>query len=195
MLFHSLIRKTLAGIFALGASLALLATPATAQQFDSAYTKLDATTCQDLDPSMFGGGEEDTSGYQACVGYNNMLVFVADGDLRMFVSYGADALNEISAHQTLSPFNTIHDTLEWRLKLVNGDWQPFATILRYFTDSGDGDKSQILIVTKLEPGNSCHVAYIDATLTPDANVIARQFADNEAENFNCQTDDIFMVPS
>ncbi|MCB9992404.1 MAG: hypothetical protein H6873_01975 [Hyphomicrobiaceae bacterium] len=175
--------------------LALGVTSAMAQSIDSAYTSINLDECQTVPPSAFGDTSED-SAYWACVGYNNSLVLVSEGDLRMFVSYGDSAINETAWHQTLPAFNELNDTLEWRLKKVDGNWVPFATIVRYFTDAGDGsEKGEILVVTRLEPGNTCHVAYVDAKLTPDANVVARQFADQFAPTFNCVVDEIHTVPS
>lgn len=197
-ILKSLHTETLLSRFALIATtataLALGSSSAIAQQIDSAYTKIDLDICQQIDPMTFGD-DSGQSGYWACVGYNNSLVFVAEGDLRFFVSYGDDALNEISKSQTLPAFNTINDTLEWRMENVNGNWVPFATILRYYTDSGDGDRGEVLVVTKLEAGNSCHVGYVDARLTPNANVAARNIADQFAKNFDCRSEDIHLVPS
>ncbi len=36
---------------------------------------------------------------------------------------------------------------------------------------------------------------LDECLLVDANEIARNFADFEAPNFNCETDKFFMIPS
>ena len=191
--------KTILSCFTLPVTALLVlmlgATAAMAQTIDSAYTSIDLEKCQSVPPATFGDDSND-SAYWACLGYDNSLVLVSEGDLRMFVSYGDNAINEDSWHQTLPQFNNLNDTLEWRLKQVNGKWVPFATIVRYFTDPGDGgDKGEVLVVTKLEPGNTCHVAYIDAKLTPNANEIARQFADQFAEDFNCAVDEIHNVPS
>jgi hypothetical protein len=78
-----------------------------------------------------------------------MPVRVAEGDLRFLVSYGANAAGEIAAGQTVPQFNTINETLEWRL---DGAGRAFATILRFFTD-GEGEKEQILVVTRLGAGD------------------------------------------
>lgn len=174
--------------------LALGTSSAMAQQIDSAYTKIDLDICQQIDATALGD-DSGQSGYWACVGYNNALVFVAEGDLRFFVSYGDGALNEMSSSQTLPAFNTINDTLEWRMQRVNGEWVPFATILRYYTESGDGDNGEVLVITKLEAGNSCHVGYVDAQLTSNANVAARNIADQFAKDFNCRTEETHLVPS
>jgi len=166
---------------------------ANAASFDSVYTKLNLKDCKLVKPA---GTEVADGASYACMGYDNTLVYVAEGDLRMFVSYGLNALREKAVEQTLPAFNTINNTLEWRLIYENGKWKPFATILRWYTQSGDGSetKGEVLVVTKLEPGNVCHVAYINARLVPEANKIARQIADTNVAGFNCQSDKTINVP-
>ncbi|VAW19118.1 hypothetical protein MNBD_ALPHA12-731 [hydrothermal vent metagenome] len=167
--------------------------PSHAASFDSVYTKLDLNDCKQI---PYSATEVADGASYACMGYDNTLVYVAEGDLRMFVSYGLNALKEKAAQQTLPAFNTINDTLEWRLIYENGKWQPFATILRWYTQSGDpsSQKGEILVVTKLEPGNVCHVAYINARLVPEANKIARDIADKTVAGFNCKTDKAINIP-
>ncbi len=167
--------------------------PANAASFDSVYTKLNLKDCKLVQPP---GTEVASGASYACMGYDNTLVYVAKGDQRMFVSYGLNALKEKAVGQTLPQFNTIDNKLEWRLIYENNKWKPFATILRWFTQSGDNSqpKGEVLVVTKLKPGNVCHVAYINAKLTPDANKIARRIADTKVANFNCKTDKIISVP-
>lgn len=132
----------------------------------------------------------------ACLGYDNIPVYVTEGDLRMFVSFGLGAIREKAAEQTLPTFNNIGDTLEWRVEYKNGKWVPFATILRWYTQVGDGSgpDGEVLVVTKLEPGNVCHVARIIADLIPYANEEARRFADTRVAGFDCASDRIFRVP-
>ncbi len=191
---------------ALAALAALSPLPTLAQteasQYTSVYTKIDLDQCTPITNAQLGlpeSGEEEMGtdgGRWACLGYNNELVYVAEGDLRMFVSFGAGALQEPAASQTLPQFNTIGETLEWRLVYKDEQWVPFATILRWKTQVGDGSEpdGEMLIVTKLEAGNVCHVAHVDARKTPNANEVARQFADTQAAGFTCSSDKIFYVP-
>lgn len=174
------------GIAAL--TLALTA-PAYAQgNIDSAYTQINLDECLVLNADDFGAS-------WSCPGYKGFPLYVAEGDLRFFVSFGFGAPDERAASQTLGPFNTIHTTLEWRLNNETGDFKPFATILRYFLeDIGNGIDDEVLVITKIEPGNTCHIAYVDAKTTPNANVVARRYADNEAPSFNCETDRPFNQP-
>jgi len=161
-----------------------------AQNIKSEYSKLDLNECLLLDADDMGASF-------ACAGYRGFPIYVAEGDLRMFVSYGFGAPNEKAAEQTLPQFNTINETLEWRLLQVNDNWIPFATILRWFLEDGDPatPDGQVLVVTKIEANNTCHIAYVDAQLVANANEIARNFADNESADFNCETDEIYYVPS
>lgn len=157
--------------------------PAVAE-ISSAYTKLDLEKgCKLVRSNPDEGGWAEFR----CKGYNGMNVRVAEGDLRYFVSYGPNAGKQRAATQTLGPFNTIHHTLEWRVEKQGGKWVPFATILRYFWDSGDGRKGQTLVVTRLDGNEACHVAHIKADGNPKANVEARRAADTLARTFDCAT--------
>ncbi len=161
----------------LGVALVVAASvPAAAQQ--STYTSLDLGKCRQepIDPR-----DPLQSGVWHCDGYAGIPVLVMEGDLRFFVSYGQFADTEFAAEQTLPPFNTISDTLEWRLDAAG---VPFATILRFFTDTGDGAQRQILVVTRIE-SPACHIAYVDAGANPNANDLARQAADLFARSFHC----------
>jgi hypothetical protein len=161
----------------------LLLSSGAAEELSSAYTKLDPKACKDVTPLDAGG----YGGVSKCKGYAGIEVRVAEGDLRMFVSYGADAAKQTAAEQTLPQFNTIGDTLEWRL----ADGKPFATILRYCWDSDNGEGST-LVVTKLGKMDACHVGYVSATGNPNANVLARTVADTLARGFDCANDRVYQ---
>jgi len=164
---------TLLGIF--------LAWPAAADGIDSAYTRIQLEACPQIetaeeDEGTFGGSWQ-------CPGYQGQTVYVAEGDLRMFVSFGPAAADEPAATQTLPSFNTVNDTLEWRLR----DGVPFATILRWFPSLDEGARTgSVLIVTQLKPGGgTCQVARIDAEANRNANALARQAADTLAGSYDC----------
>ncbi|MGH6864871.1 MAG: hypothetical protein ACREDO_01515 [Methyloceanibacter sp.] len=61
-----------------------------------------------------------------CAGYEGIDVRVAEGDLRIIVSYGPNADTQSAAYETLPQFNNIGDKLEWRVRLEGGKWRPFA---------------------------------------------------------------------
>ncbi len=163
------------------ALLLLSAAPARAGEVSSLYTSLDLDKCKLVESNPDEGG----SAVWDCKGHEGMRVRVAEGDLRFFVSYGPDAAKQTAAGQTLGPFNNIHGTLEWRVERKGQRWAPFATILRYFWDSGDGRKGQTLVVTKLGPDDACHIAHVETAGNPRANEMARDAADRHARDFDC----------
>jgi hypothetical protein len=183
-----------ARITILAAAFVLVATPLAAAGFTSDYTDLDLDECTLMESYELGASF-------ACPGYKGYPLYVEEGDLRFFVSYGFGAPDELAARQTFPAFNYVGNTIEWRLSNASGDWRPVATILRWFTDRTGEDlpEGQILVVTKIEPGNTCHIAYIDTQLlaTPDANPnqIARDWADEFAADFACGKDEPHYYPS
>lgn len=149
---------------------------------ESAYTplKLEACSQRPTDPR-----EELPWSLWDCEGYGGIALLIGESDLRFTVAYGIGGAADPGESQTLPPFNTIGQTMEWRLDDAG---QPFATILRYFTDTGEaGAEGQVLVVTKLGD-RSCHVAYVDALANEDANTLARSAADLIAPNFRCDVD-------
>lgn len=163
-------------------------TSAYAAPAQSRYVKFHLDQC-----TVVERDEESGSIVQRCTGSDGFAFYVAEGDLRFFVGYGPNGREQRSFNQTLPPFNSINDTLELRSRI--GANKPHATILRYFTDSGMGDgspKGQVLVVTKLDGDEACHMAYVDALANSNANELARQAADS-SENFDCATDEPRIV--
>ncbi len=158
---------------------AAMTAPAVAQT--SVYTSLDPATCtqRPVDPR-----NELPLIIRDCAGHDGINVLVAESDGRISVSYGISGPAELGTGQTLPEFNTIGDTLEWRLDTAG---TAYATILRYHTQTDGGPEGQVLVVTRLGDA-SCHVAYVDALANPDANELARQAADLIALNFACDVD-------
>lgn len=170
------------------AVLTLGAAPVSAQSgFTSAYTDLDLDTCLVLDADDFGAS-------WACPGYKGFPLMVQEADLRFSLSYGFNVEKNSAGFQTLPPFNRLGSKLEWRLSNATGRWFPIATIVRYHTaDSETGeDSGEVLVVSQIAEGNSCHIAYIDAKANADANGLARQAAD-KAGHFDCQTDEVEVI--
>jgi hypothetical protein len=158
-----------------------LAGPAQAA-FESAYTDTDLADCLLLEA-------DDFSAAWACPGYRGYPVHVVEGDLRFYIGYGFNAPDERVASQTLPPFNNLGPRMEWRLSNASGRWMPVATIVRYVTDNADdieGPNGEVLVVSQIEPGNSCHIAYIDARANSDANALARAAADRLAGTVECE---------
>lgn len=173
---------------ALAAGCILATGPAQAQSgFNSAYTDLDLDQCLVLDADDFGAS-------WACPGYKGYPLKVNEGDLRFSLDYGFNIDANPAGAQGLSPFNYLGSKMEWRLSNALGRWMPIATIVRYHTadpETGE-DKGQVLVVTQLVEGNTCHVAYIDALANANANEMAREAADKSG-SFDCLNDEVETI--
>jgi hypothetical protein len=177
----------LLGGLALAPGLALGA-EANGPHIDSVYTDVDFDQCTTIESDEIGA----TS---VCPGYRGYPVVIGDSDLRMSVSYGVRPLEEKAASQGFAPFNHIGKKIEWRIESDDDTFQPRATILRWYLSGEDGtDKYQILVVTQLKLGATCHIAYIDALTAPDANEKARAIADQEAGSFDCRNEPEIVQP-
>ena len=122
-------------------------------------------------------------------------VYFSEGDLRQMVRFG-HVREKSQRWESFGEFNQAGQTIEWRLRFG----RPIATILRWFIentnpDTGMQDKQhrgQVLVVSSVadmnNPDNGCVVGYVDARANNDANVLARQVADNLAADFVCNKD-------
>ena len=155
----------------------VMAAPAAAAEVMSTYTDINLDECLVMQSDDFGTT-------WACPGYKGMPTYVAERSLRFHVSFGFGADQEPAAKQTLEPHNTLGPEIEWRLTNAGGKWRPFAAILRYFVD-GDGGEGQVLVVTRIGPGTTCQIAYVDALANENAEELAQQAADEMAAGFDC----------
>src|SRR5690606_37408911 len=116
---------------------------------------------------------DDFGASWACPGYKGYPLKFMEGDLRFSLAYGFNVDKE-PRWQSLPPFNHLGPKMEWRLSNKLARWLPVATIVRYFTaDPETGEETgQVLVVTQLVEGNSCHIAYIDARANENANDLA-----------------------
>ena len=173
---------------------ALLSIPVAAQPVEYVYTKFDAKTCKHTK----GKAEEDYGSW-LCPGYRGLPVRLSAGDQRMYVTFGPRTKDNIAGTETFPGFNSVYEgTIEWRIeKGAGGRSRPFATILRWnLVTAEDQEKAtgpitstgRVLVVTRLGPGGVCHVGYVDARNTPDANAVARKLADERARTFKCGKD-------
>ena len=138
-----------------------------AQEIASVYSSTAIRNCKKVDAAKNGEGDWST---WLCPGVGGYVVRVTEDDLRTTVSIGRNlkaAANEPASKHQFAPFNSAHDTLEWRM----AKGQPFATIQRWFlADVENSDKSgkpgqaAMLIVTRLNP--ACHIAYVDVSAKP-----------------------------
>lgn len=142
----------------------------------SRYTEVSPDNCKTVEEEL----EEGTYVRQLCTGIAGYPLTVAEGDGRMNVHAGNDPVTG----ETIAPFNTLGDRVEWRLE--NGN--PFAIIYRLKVvapESADAGRSQ-LFVSKIGKNNgpSCVIAEIAGDY-PDANEKARRVAD-ENRDFDCK---------
>jgi len=157
--------------------------PAGANPVKSLYTTVELKACQPVK------GHRDSEGWR-CQGLPGYPVYVAEGDLRQFVSTGKDAEHRRAATQTLNASNTIFDganrraTIEWRFDRRGEEHIPYATIVRYHT-SQRGMSGDVLVISKVTPLETCHLAYVDALANSNAIALARRIADEEARTFDC----------
>lgn len=176
-------QAALKGMLLIAVAAAALPAAVTANPLKSKYTTIDLMACTKLK------AHPDGSAWR-CAGLPGYPVYLAEGDLRTFISVGANAEKRRAAEQTLGPFNTIfaagsrRATLEWRFNRKGGTIVPYAIILRYYT-KGDKGRGEVLVVTKVSPSQTCQVAYIDALATPEPMVLAHRIADETARAFDC----------
>ncbi len=170
------------------------APPSTAEDAPASDTAITGSVFTDLSLDACTIMRTDDFGTTwACAGYRGFPVMVAEADRRFALSYGLAPRQEKAARQTLPPFNTVGGRIEWRLGRQPGQPMPVATIVRYRLDQGgesagrEGDGGEVLVVTRLGEGQTCHVAYVDARANADADDLARTAADRAAA-FDCATE-------
>lgn len=169
--------------------------PASAQTFGSSYT---STAPKDCRVTSADNGVDDST-IRTCPGKAGLVVVISEDDLRETVSVGrnrAAAAKEPAAQVWFGPFNSTEHTVEWRT--MNG--KPFAIIQHWhIADNSDEDTNgrpiakPMLAVTRLPPGQVCHVAYIDAQANPNPNGLARKAADELARDFKCGKDEVKVI--
>ncbi len=184
-------RAALAGM--LTAIAAAMPTAGHANPLKSQYTTIELKSCTKLKT------HPDGSAWR-CRGLPGYPVYIAEGDLRTFMSVGANAEKRRAAEQTLGPFNTIFPagsrraTLEWRFDRKGTEVIPYATIPRYYTKNDTG-LGEVIVVTKVSPAQTCQMAYIDALATPDPIVLAHKIADETARSFDCRKEPATAGPT
>jgi hypothetical protein len=186
-------------LFALAALLAAL--PASAQQNKSEYTRVATKGCEKIATVKTGGDE--ISATHACRGLRRgqrgYWVVIDESDLRTTVVITLDNLNaDEERSQSFGPFNSVGEVMEWRIDGKTG--HPIATILRWhIADNEDLDRNDrpktvsLLVVTRIPPGLSCHVAYIDVRANENPNALAQKAADELAPNFDCTKDKVQVI--
>ena len=168
----------------------LTATGAAAIGNTSVYTEFDVKRCR----AVAHGKSPVDQGAWLCPGHGNFRVKLEVADERMAVSFVRSGKEEAGKFETFPAFNDAYSgRIEWRLKAGSA----FATILRWnVMTQGDQEKAtgpvkpsgRVLVVTRLAPGGTCHVGYVDAVANSDANLLARAIADEKAQEFKCGQD-------
>ena len=191
---YRLDRSILAAAAGLITFLALSAPVVAGSAFSSAVTSFDSDKC-----AHQAGSEAEDYGSWTCKGFGGLAVRLSAGDQRMFVTYGKLSDDNLAASQTLPAFNDAYKgEVEWRLAPnTAGKPKPFATILQWNVMTGaDAQKdkgpvtpsARVLVVTRLAPGGTCQIGYVDALANPNAADLARKIADEHARAFQCGTD-------
>lgn len=149
----------------------------------SRLTPIELSACKQASKHKDGGA-------WLCPGLRGYPVYFAEGDLRQMMAFGPAPQKRKSATQTLGAFNTIfagkrRPTVEWRVEsAADGRIVPYATIVRYYTNH-DGNKGEVLVITKVSDRDSCRLAIVDAEANGDAMAMARSWAIAEARKRTC----------
>lgn len=128
-----------------------------------------------------------------CDGLPGYPVYVARDGGRTFLSAGPGGASRRAARQSLDAANTVFDgksprtAVEWRFVIRDKRVVPYATIVRYFTQTAGG-RGEVVVVTRVSDQDTCQVARIDALANRDAMVLARDIADRQARTFDCRQD-------
>ena len=174
----------------LAAIVVVAAAGATMAQFNQIEeTVLDLDLCTVVQSDDFGST-------WACNGHKGIPVMIAERDEHFMVSFGLTSTTEPAAKQSLPPRNQLGGKIEWRISNATGGYKPFAAIVPYLTElpTAEDDKAdpaepeaqgRILVVTRIEMGKTCQIAWIDAVANPDAAELARKTADEKAPDFDC----------
>lgn len=179
--------------------LALSATFASAEEFESRTTSIAEKSCKTISRLRFEGSDLGSS--RVCQGRDRLIVLVSEDDLRETLSVGKTARaagKEPAAAQRFEAFNGYEPKVEWRG--VKDARAPFALIANWYLDDQENlDKNDrptaqnMLVVFRLPPGPVCKVAVVDLKANPDATALARKAADESARNFKCDTDKLMVV--
>lgn len=180
-----------------GAISLLLPIAAMAQDYTSAYTKLNFDQHCKIIEEYEAGIEAKCSGYTQPGNSPDQEwpVYFSEGDLRQMVRFG-HALPKAERWESFGEFNQIGKTVEWRLN----NTQPVAAILRWHIENtnpqtgmqDEQHRGQVLVISTVagshRPDHACVVGYVDARANKNANALARNIADFLAAQFRCGID-------
>src|SRR5262245_6827844 len=103
--------------------------PALGETIESATTPFNVDKCRHTP-----GTEPEDGGVWRWRGFGGIAVVMAEGDARVYVSYGPRASHERAASETLAALNGEGKQIEWRIvRARDGKRRPFATIMHWTT--------------------------------------------------------------
>ena len=111
----------------------------------------------------------------------NRTILVKNIDGRQTVDFGGNTIESLGWN-----FNRLSEKLEWRLR----DDEPFAAIYCYYIDDAlttDSGSSALVVVKISGSAGDCIAGMVDGNL-PNANELARRFADEKIAEFECSVD-------
>ena len=155
-----------------------------AEKISSRYTSVAADDCELI-------REERALAEFECAGVDGWTVIRTISDLRDFLRLRKDGIELGPVPKPIGPFNETGDTLEWRGRMMDGEWRPFALIMRWFIDVSaawpDRPDIQVLYVFRFDPERPllCTAGYIEVANNPNPNEDARRLADQMRDASTC----------
>jgi hypothetical protein len=124
------------------------------------------------------------AGTWRCAGFRGNDIVVSLDDDRAHVGFGPRATETCAYRKTFSRFNEALSPVEWRLR--NG--KPVAVIQRWRVATDDeGHTATWLVISALRGSEACPYHYISGSY-PDANALARRYADDIESDYDCEHD-------
>lgn len=157
------------------------AAPARAAGTQSVPTDLDFDECTIMASNDFGT-------LRACPGYKGIPVLLDDNNGNIAMSFGLTSTTEPAARQRLPRRGHVDGAIVWRLGNVAGRWTPLAAIVRYALEAdGKAPAAEVLAVTRIAPGKTCVVGYVDATASSEAALPVAEAMADKSGSFDCGT--------
>ena len=148
---------------------------AAAEQISSRYSSIDWDECE-------LSQRQTISTKYVCEGFNGWTVVHGDSDAREYLKLRKNGIELGPVPKGASPFNRTGDTLEWRGRIRDGEWRPFALIARWFIDASLGAYNrpdiQVLYVFRFDQEIPllCTAGYVEVFENPNHNEDARNLA-------------------
>jgi len=195
MRFHPLRLPVLT--FALLSTIGPISTVQATTKISSQYEKITSSKCAERKSG------DERIGYGACttqlgpdllIQYSEHAVWIYLNPAFDNGAYGKDNYSGPYTPGKSGHFGSLYEdkkkmtTLEWRVKQVDGAWQPFALIYRTTYSavlaSGNFINKQRLEVIKFGEDHACHLGFVEAQ-EANHNTKARAMADAAVDLKNC----------